>query len=265
MKSSSVYRPYAETTAHATCWPIEPTGAWSGLRGHRFELVSRGDFVPGRLHTPDEAGEDPHPLLLVGHDLRARGETAAPEWIAGWIRKGLAMASIDLPLHGARSSPKLSERLATGVERLARGRDIDVETRVLVEEFLRQSTSDLVRTLDALALRPDVDETRMAYLGVGLGAVVGTCLLGHDARPNAAVLAPAACSAIAADLDPATHLGGEGRCPLLIVATKGDASQALFEAAPEPRELIHIPGDATTMPEEGRERLWSFVRGPLGL
>jgi len=175
------------------------------------------------------------------------------------------MASIDLPLHGARSSPKLSERLASGIERLGKGRDIDVETRVLVEEFLRQSTSDLVRTLDALALRPDVDETRMAYLGFGLGAVVGACLLGHDARPRAAVLAPAAYGGMAADLDPATQLGGEGRCPLLVVATKGDASPALFEAAREPRELIRIPGDAAAMPEEGRDRIWSFVRGPLGL
>ena len=50
------------------------------------------------------------------------------------MQRDLAVARIDLPLLGSRQSPKLSDRLVSGHERLARGGPLDADTRALVEE-----------------------------------------------------------------------------------------------------------------------------------
>jgi len=55
MEASAVYRPHAEASASARLVPCPAPAAWTGLRSHRFEIVSRGDFVPGVLYASEVA------------------------------------------------------------------------------------------------------------------------------------------------------------------------------------------------------------------
>lgn len=183
-----------EAPARATLWAIEAVEPWSGLQVERLELLSRGDFVTGvRIRRPagSDATEAARPgLLLLIHD--ATGHANEPAWapIAGWLARGgrAEAIALDLPLHGPRSSAKLSERLVAAFAALARGAFLDRNGTVLVEEFLRQSTHDLARTLDARLTLGGIDPDRIAVIGVGLGARVADAWLAQDARVRAAVL-----------------------------------------------------------------------------
>jgi dienelactone hydrolase len=269
MSASTVYRPHDEGPAVATLSRQPMAGAWEGLRTHRFEIVSRGDFVPGWLHLPPDAAEAPLPLLLVQHGLGESRSTAAFEFTSDWARAGLAVAAIDLPLHGERSSPKLSERLAEGLARVRRGEPLDTQTRALVEEFARQSTSDLIRSLDALLARDEIASDRVGFLGFDLGAVIGCYLLAHDARPRAAALIGAGAGGSLPALDPASWLARASEVSVLIAtgeqkdAGSGDAAKALFEAAPEPRRMATLSGDARTLDAKGADEIRAFFDASL--
>ena len=259
--------------------PFDPEGAFAGVDAYRFEVVSRGDFVPGVLYLPprDRASDtgasdsatppaSAAPLVLVQHGLAGSKESTYLECAARWVREGFAVASVDLPLHGARSSPKLSARLIEGVDHVVHDQSLDPETHALVEEFARQSTSDLVRTLDAISMLDAIDEGRIGYVGFSLGAVVGTYLLAHDPRARVAVLALAGGARGPRQLDPAMYIGrGEVR-PLLVVAAEDDkrvsvaSSRALFDAARDPKEFLLSPGDHGQLSGKTLGRIQAFLK-----
>lgn len=171
---------------------MAPGDAWAGLRAERLELVSRGDVVTGFLARAERprsrASRSRSALLLAVHD--AGGSASATELgiAARWIEPDLSLVAIDLPLHGHRASAKLSDRLIAGLARRDRGEEIDRNTEVLVAEFWRQATIDLVRTLDAVLALGGLDPKRIGLLGIGLGAALVDAVLMHDERPRAAVL-----------------------------------------------------------------------------
>lgn len=114
------------------------------MEPERFEVVSRGDVVPGLLWRGASASAAP--LVLVVPALGAAKD--APE-IAALARacatEGWSAAALDLPLHGERSSPKLSARIA---------RPPQCESdRLLRAEFLRQAALDVGAARAALASR----------------------------------------------------------------------------------------------------------------
>lgn len=185
---------FVEAPARARFWPAEPREPWSTLATERFELISRGDLVSG-LRIRNAAGtpaseQAPPGLLLLLHD--AAGDAQAAGWrpVARWLARGprTIAAALDLPLHGARASAKLSERLVAAFAARARGAFLDPNGAVLVEEFVRQSVHDLGRTLDALLAAGGVDPKRIGVLGLGLGAHVADAWLAQEDRPCAAVL-----------------------------------------------------------------------------
>lgn len=189
----SVSRPSStEAPARATFWPADAADPWSGLQVEKLELISRGDLVSGvRIRRGPATGSGPRPALLVlVHD--AASEANSPDWspVATWLARGDAVVAValDLPLHGPRSSAKLSERLVSAFAALARGAFLDRNGTVLVEEFLRQSVHDLARTLDALLEPGELDPDRVGLIGLGLGARVADSLLAEDDRVHAAVL-----------------------------------------------------------------------------
>lgn len=271
MSESAVYRPHPEAPAEAHLRHEVASGVWHGLTVERFEIVSRGDFVPGILYLPDPAPSVPLPLLLLQHGTSEGMDSQALECAATWVEKGLAVATIDLPLHGERSSPKLSERLVSGIHQVMRGSALDPETRVLVEEFARQTTSDLIRTLDALVALPMIDENRIGFMGITLGAIAGSYLLAHDPRPRAAVLVLANGGQGPQDLDPATYLANTSGPSILVVAAKdaennsAGPSNALFEAASEPKQFLAIPSDSKALPDDALAEIWRFLSKELGL
>lgn len=277
MNESAVYRPHNEPAAEAglqAFLPDRSAARDAGLPGEgkarRFEIVSRGDFVPGALCVPEGGDGKPHPLLLVPHgsvrDPNAPLDAAALE---GWIRAGFAIALVDLPLYGVRSSPKLSERLRSGVQAAARGAELDLDTGALVEEFSRQSTSDLIRTVDALGALPEIDADRIGFIGFGVGAVTGSYLLAHDTRVKAAVLAHAGGGQGPKALDAATYLAKASHTSLLLVASEGDsqvaasAAQRLFEAAPDPKRFERYPGSSSSLPAAAWEEIGAFLTDAL--
>lgn len=274
MTTPEVHRPHPEAPARALLRASEDGSAWPGARADRFEVVSRGDFVPGRLHRPGASEDAALPLLLLVHDggddMRAGMDADALAFHGDWVRQGLAVATIDLPLHGERASPKLSERLGHGLARLGQGESLDPETWALVQEFARQSTSDLIRTLDALAALPDIDAERLAFMGIGAGATTGTYLLAHDARVRAAVLAFVRGGGRGSrELDPALHLARSRAASLLLLHGAADdpaerkAAQACFDAAPEPKQQRAVQGRGSALAAEDRVAIWDFLSDAL--
>ena len=276
MPDSPVYRPHDEVPAHAHLRAIEASGAWQGIRARSFEYVSRGDFVVGRIYVPDSADSGPTPLVLLAPDTAESAESEGVGFAADWVRQGLSVAILDLPLHGRRASPKLSERLFEGIRMLERGDSLDVDTRALVEEFARQSTSDVIRGLDALTSLEDIDASRVALVGLGLGGVVCSYVRAHDPRPVACIYAGGTARFSDPELDAANRLADRqtrSSCATLFVTgartseVPANTTRAFHDAAPEPKELIEVAAGAEAAggvaPEAARE-ITSFLARHLG-
>jgi dienelactone hydrolase len=194
-------------------------------------------------------------------------EAAAP-----WVRGGAAVASIDFPLHGERASAKLSQRLIRSVDFDAeQGGPDSLDARLLLLEFTRQSVVDLRRAMDALGGLPEIDETRLAYAGFSLGGILGALCCAADPRPRAAALALAGGGFGPEEVDPCTHIGKLAPRPLLLVGARRDqrvprrATEALFDAAGEPKRLEWFDGDHSHLPGAALKAIWVFLRDQLGV
>jgi hypothetical protein len=244
----------------------EPLGVWtratpapqsaSEARRLAFEFSSRGDRVCGELWLPAK-GRGPFALVLqqAASGAMAEGDAA----VTGWLRAGLAVASIDLPLHGARASAKLGGLLESALHGDPAPTPL---ARAVAREFARQAVLDLQRSLDALPRVARVDLTRIAYVGAGLGASLGAHFCAQDPRPRAVVLAGAA-GCLPPELDPRAALGRIAPRPLLFVdaqAGRGPA-EALHAAAGEPKQVRWFE----TLPGAAAAPIRSFVTRALGL
>jgi dienelactone hydrolase len=249
-QSSAIFRPHDEGAATAQLRPSASEGAWNGLDGQFFELVSRGDFVNGLLHRPQIRPADGLPLVIALHDAGEQADSPTLDAAAAWSGAGLAVARLDLPLHGHRASPKLSERLIQGCHALAAGTLLDLDTRALVEEFARQSVSDLLRTAEALGALPGIDRQRLAFVGCGVGAWVALWAAPFAPGLRLCALAGGIGQLEDRELDPVHALTAcmpeaSGTEPDFIheqldaAGLAAPAAQArLFEALPQPREAI---------------------------
>lgn len=255
MSATSLHRPHDEAPPALRCFDPEPSSAGASIAARPFTFVSRGDFASGRMLVGDAA--PPSPLLLV---LPATGEAADDPrlgFLEAWADDGFAIARLELPLHGRRSSPKLSERLVGGFRRLERGETLDADTRALVEEFARQSVSDVVRAVAALAEHDGIDGERFALFGgEGLGAAVAAWATPHLApTPRAIVLAGGLGAFADPGLDPSACLAAsaEGSRWLVVEGAAGEgpsaASESLRATLPDDRlralpPLFGSTGDA---------------------
>lgn len=257
--------------------PSEPLGLWVGagqapashpaLRARAFELSSRGARVPGRLLLPPE-GSGPFPLILLQHG--AGGSKQAPyiETTAGpWAMRGLAVASIDFPLHGERADAKLSAQLERGWT----GGGSDPRLLVLMRDVAEQAVLDLGRAVDALLTLPEIDAERVAYAGFSLGAILGTVFCAVDPRPRAAALALSGAGLGPPSIDPADWIARIAPRPVLLVNATRDAlvpraaAEALFEAAREPRQLLWFEGTHDQLPGAALKAMWTFLSAQLGV
>jgi dienelactone hydrolase len=246
--------------------PLSPLPHHAELRISRFEFTSRGDRVPGRLLLP-EAGDGPFPLVLLQHGLNGAKDADYLEGTGGpWARGGAAVASIDFPLHGERANPKLVELLRLGITQPRRA---DEATRILVQEFFRQSVADLGRALDALEALPEIDAKHIAYASFSLGSIVGATFCADDPRPCAAAFAIGGGGIGPAELDPAHSIERFAPRPSLFVNSKLDeviplaAAEALFEAAGEPKERHWFEGGHSEIPGKSLKAMWHFLKRHL--
>lgn len=227
-----LFRPYDEPAARAA---RRPRGAASGdqaARAETFELVSRGDFVAGQLDTP--ASSAPAPLVVVVHDTGSSADALATA--RAWTEAGWVVARPELALHGVRKSAKLSERLVSGYRTLLAGEPLDLDTRALVQEFARQSVSDLVRCLEALSALDEVDASRVALVGLGIGAAVSCWAAPHLPTLRACVLAGEVAPCPGDPLDPVARLKDGPISPgAAFLLLSGGSNASLLDALPEPR------------------------------
>ena len=255
---------------------IATPAAFGDARCEYFEYSSRGDRVPGRLLLPSSAAE-PVPLILFQHGLGGSKNDAYLEASAPWIQHGVAVASIDFPLHGERADAKLSERLLASGS--ANGNASDVAgadspdsqlSRMLWIEFTRQAIHDLRRAVDALTSMPALDG-RVAYAAFSLGAMLGTLYCASDPRPCAAALALAGGGVGPPEVDPCAHVARIAPRPILFVnATRDEtvsraATEALFECAQEPKRIEWFDAGHTDLPGVALKAMWLFLRDQLGL
>lgn len=257
--------PSAESIA---VWAREVAPAAPGVRVRRFEFTSRGDRVPGVLLLPADA-RGPVPLVLMQHGA---GGSKDAEYLAPvrdpWVRRGVAVASIDFPLHGERLSAKLSEQLLATLASPARPHPDAV---ALFGEFARQAVTDLSRAVDAVTAMPEIDAHRVAYVAFSLGAILGSLYVPYDARIRAAVLAVGGAGIGPSAVDPTAHIAAFAPRPLLFVnATRDEripraSAEALHAAAAEPKEIAWFEAGHTDLPGQALKKMWGFVATHLGV
>jgi len=206
-------------------------------------------------------------LILVTHG--ARGSKDAPYMDAvclPWVRGGAAVLAIDLPLHGERTSPKLSERVLGAIH--AGAETSALETSLWID-WVDQATADLRRGLDAASLHPAVDATRVGYVGFSLGALVGSIFCASEPRVAAAVLAVAGAGLGPPAVDPAAFVPQIAPRPLLLVNALHDetiprrCAEALHAAAGEPKEVQWYECGHAELPGVALKAMWRFLRGQL--
>jgi len=119
-----------------------------------WTVLSRGDRVHG--HTWKPALRGPHPVVILC--------SPDPEWLgrarAAWSPR-TALASFDLPLHGARKSDKLSAAALDPSHSLGARLRADLEA---------QLASDLSAVIAQLRSDPELDPARISLVAVGIGA-----------------------------------------------------------------------------------------------
>jgi hypothetical protein len=251
---------HAESTAPWIAAPPDPRTA-ADLVVRRFEFTSRGDRVPGILFTPSTPG--PFPLVLVQHGASGSKDADYLDAVRlPWVRRGAAVASIDFPLHGERVSAKLTEQI---LGYLAAPADAGPNAGALFAEFARQSVSDVARTIDAVATLPDIDASRVAYVGFSMGAILGSLAVPYDERIRAAVLAVGGAGFGPPPLDPTAHVGRFAPRPLLFVnATRDEriprsAAEAFHAAAGEPKEMLWFDAGHADLPGAALKAMWRFL------
>ncbi len=148
-----------------------------------FQLDVSGAAVPGILFLPTHQ-DNPVPLVLAQHGGSSHKHGAdILDWAELFVREnGMALASIDGPVHG--------DRLTSGTPRPGRS-----ETRAAFLALwkspgggIRSMVRDWRAVLDWLSTDARIDSNAVAWLGLSMGTAYGVPLLAAEPRIKAAVL-----------------------------------------------------------------------------
>lgn len=143
-------------------------------RTHLTIASGRGYELPALLYFPTR-GAPPYPCIFFMHfhvSDKSLAELAAMQW----ARKGFCLFAIDGIYRG---------------ERKVEGKDIlDPDPSVTVENMKTQIL-DILRGLDYLASRKDVDGKRIGFFGISMGAITGAVATALSPVPSVIALADA--------------------------------------------------------------------------
>lgn len=140
-------------------------------RGLIFEKVRfqgrRGDWIPALLGYPQQASFRRVPALLCmpGSPNDKEDLFASLELIPRWAAEGFFVLSIDRPYHGERGGD-----LATAVEQKG------------LLAVWGEYVYDLMRAIDYLEIRPEVEVSRIGMLGLSMGGMEAILLAALDTR-----------------------------------------------------------------------------------
>jgi dienelactone hydrolase len=241
-----------------------------GVRRIHFRFTSiHGERVPGHLWIP--AGPGPHPMAILQHGAGSRKEDAYISLPAArWARSGYATAAIDAHSHGERSRGEEAARAVWFMPWHRRDHAV-------------QMAVDLMRLLDYLATRPEIDPGRVGFVGFSMGTIMGVPFVGLDQRVKAAVFciggarfmaAPAGAGSgaqesqrlVAELIDPAHFAPLIAPRPVLMINGRRDevvppaAGQALYDALDEPKEILWFDGGHTDLTGALFKRMWEFLQ-----
>jgi dienelactone hydrolase len=125
-----------------------------------------GGRVPGLLVNPvNRSGLRPGIILMHGMPSNARALTGEARNLA---QRGAVVIAIDAPF---------ARRTGSGLRMIKQDREEQI-----------QLMKDLQRAVDVLRARPDVDATRIAFMGFSYGGAVGALFAGIERRIKTAVL-----------------------------------------------------------------------------
>jgi dienelactone hydrolase len=210
------------------------------------------DRVPAYLYVPKN-GQARHPAVLLQY---GSGGDKKVDYIVAlgrqFVNHGFVVLTIDSPGRGERrqKGAKKTDWLFSN-----QGRDV----------FL-QYCGDYSRAVDYLVSRPDVQDNRIAYVGISWGAITGVTFVAHDPRVKAmgsmvgggnflglaGVFSGKNGDDSGADvvsIDPARHVGQIAPRPLLLLNVTRDQlvprpfAEALHKAAGEGSKKVWLETD----------------------
>ncbi|MFH1537803.1 MAG: alpha/beta hydrolase [bacterium] len=126
----------------------------------------QGDEVPGVMTLPTMA-EGPFPVVVLMHGFMMQKEDFINQaFHVPFAKRGVATIAIDFPLHGDRpGDPQMGFDSLDGAE-----------------SMFRQALFDVLRLFDYIEKSGELDAGRMGYIGVSMGAIVGSIAAGIDER-----------------------------------------------------------------------------------
>lgn len=221
----------------------QPPELAGGVQIVRFALASiHQQRVRGILWLP--AGrQTPAPTMLIQHGAGSYKEDGYIRLPAmRWANAGWACVAIDAAGHGERS-----------------GRGFDPAWLWRAPWFTCdhavQMAVDLMRTVDYLATRPDIDAGRLGYLGFSMGTIMGVSFVALDQRIRSACFAIGGSLRYHDGVDPQLRREGE------TVATIIDPVH--FAPLIAPRPVLQINGLADELvPPDAAERLHAALGEP---
>ncbi len=115
----------------------------------------------------------PCPAVILVHGSGGNKDVSYIQWVSeALLAQGYATFSIDTQYHGARARPE-------------RSGEIHMPDSDTMRDAWIQSVVDLRRAVDYLQSRPDVDKTKIGYMGFSQGAMLGGVTAGVEARISA--------------------------------------------------------------------------------
>lgn len=243
--------------------------AGEGVRHVQFRVASiRGEQVPGNLWLPP--GDGPFPAVILQHGA---GGSKDEQYITSpalrWARQGMATVAIDAHLHGER---RVSDEAAQEAWRLP-WTGLTHATQMAV---------DLMRTVDFLVTRKEIDRGRIGYVGFSMGTIRGVPFVALDRRVTAAVFCiggaafppPSgvdmeAWNTVSALIDPVYFAGRIAPRPVLMINGERDdvvppeRARPLFDALGDPKEIVWYDGGHTDLTGALFGTIWEFLRTHL--
>lgn len=229
----------------------------NGIRVSRLSLMSiHAERVP--LTIWHATSGDAPPVILMQHGAGSHREDAYIRLPAlRWARLGFTCVAIDAHAHGARlRTPRDAQR----VWQLPWSR----------KEHAVQMAVDLMRAMDHLETRADIDAARIGFLGFSMGTIMGVPFVGLDKRIKStcltiggSMLGRYAALADSVDhhehadvseiIDPVHFAHLIAPRPVLMINGRHDevvlpeAAECLFAALAEPKRLVWYDGGHTEM------------------
>ncbi|MEI8088243.1 MAG: acetylxylan esterase [Opitutaceae bacterium] len=153
----------------------------SGLTRIDFNYASDAtNRVPGYLLKTALTPKSPRPVIIVLHGTGGSKESELP-YLTELAHAGFIAVAIDGRYHGARS--RSGKGSADYIEAILRAFRLGTE-----HPFFYDTAWDVMRLIDYLVTRPDVDPTRIGLFGISKGGI--ETYLTAAADPRVAVAVP---------------------------------------------------------------------------